>query len=74
MIWGAEFKDPSMTSVVCSQAFQDGLIIETAGASGDVIKFLGSLVITKELINEGFDILENAIVKALEAQTKEGNE
>jgi diaminobutyrate-2-oxoglutarate transaminase len=65
MIWGAEFKDPEITSAICSQAFEDGLIIETAGASDDVIKFLGSLIITEELINEGFDILENAIVKVL---------
>lgn len=66
MIWGAEFKDPEITSAICSQAFADGLIIETAGAAGDVIKFLGSLIITEELINEGFDILENAIVKVLQ--------
>jgi diaminobutyrate-2-oxoglutarate transaminase len=66
MIWGAEFKDPGVTSAICTQAFTDGLIIETAGAAGDVIKFLGALIITKELINEGFDILENAIVKVLQ--------
>jgi len=28
-----------------------------------VIKFLGPLVITEDLINEGFDILENAVAK-----------
>ena len=65
MIWGAEFKDPDITSAICSQAFEDGLIIETAGAAGDVIKFLGSLIITEDLINEGFDILEAAIAKVL---------
>jgi len=70
MIWGAEFKDPEITSAICSQAFEDGLIIETAGASDDVIKFLGSLIITEELINEGFDILESAIEKVLKSLTK----
>ena len=74
MIWGAEFKDPELTSAICSQAFEDGLIIETAGAAGDVIKFLGSLVITKELINEGFDILENAIAKVLKNPIKSADE
>lgn len=63
MIWGAEFKDPAMTGKVCQQAFEDGLIIETAGAGDEVIKFLGPLVITEDLINEGFDILENAVAK-----------
>ena len=72
MIWGTEFKDPSITSAICSQAFEDGLVIETAGAESDVIKFLGPLVITEELINEGFDILENAIVKVLKTYTPKG--
>lgn len=67
MIWGAEFKQPEMTSKICSQAFEDGLVIETAGASDEVIKFLGPLVITPELINEGFDILEGAIEKVCQA-------
>ena len=67
MIWGAEFKQPEMTSKICSQAFADGLVIETAGASDEVIKFLGSLVITPELINEGFDILEGAIEKVFQS-------
>ncbi|QCU89448.1 diaminobutyrate--2-oxoglutarate transaminase [Thiomicrorhabdus sediminis] len=65
MIWGAEFKQPELTSHVCAQAFEDGLVIETAGADGEVIKFLGPLVISEELINEGFDILEQAIDKVI---------
>ncbi len=69
MIWGTEFKDPALTTAICSQAFEDGLVIETAGAESDVIKFLGPLVITEELINEGFDILEAAIVKVLKTYT-----
>lgn len=63
MIWGAEFKQPELTSQVCAQAFADGLIIETAGANSEVIKFLGPLIISEALINEGFDILEAAMQK-----------
>ncbi len=65
MIWGAEFKQSELTSHICSQAFEDGLVIETAGADGEVIKFLGPLVISEELINEGFDILEKSIDKVI---------
>lgn len=65
MIWGAEFKKPELTSHICTQAFEDGLVIETAGADSEAIKFLGPLVITEELINEGFDILESAIEKVI---------
>lgn len=64
-IWGMEFKKPELTSAICATSFEDGLIIETAGADGEVIKFLGPLVITEELINEGFDILQNAIKKVI---------
>ena len=66
MIWGAEFRDPSLASEICAQAFIDGLVIETAGADGEAIKFLGPLVITEEIIHEGFDILENAAQKCIE--------
>lgn len=66
MIWGAEFKKPAITTAICSQAFTDGLIIETAGADSEVIKFLGPLIITPELIDEGFDILENAIEQVIQ--------
>lgn len=65
MIWGADFKDASFASDICAQCFLDGLVVETAGADGNVIKFLGSLMITDDLINEGFDILDNAAVKVL---------
>lgn len=65
MIWGAEFKDPEIASSICEQSFNDGLVVETAGADGEVIKFLGPLIITKELIDEGFDILESATTKVL---------
>jgi diaminobutyrate-2-oxoglutarate transaminase len=63
MIWGCEFKDPSKASDAAAQCFQDGLIIESAGADDEVLKFLGPLVITEDQINEGFDILDNALTK-----------
>ena len=69
-IWGAEFKNPELTSPICAQAFEDGLVIETAGAESEVIKFLGPLIITEDLINEGFDILEGAIAKVLDVEKK----
>lgn len=68
MIWGAEFKQPTLTGDICTQAFEDGLVIETAGSEGEVIKFLGPLIISEELINEGFDILDNAIAKVISTE------
>ncbi|TCV85174.1 diaminobutyrate--2-oxoglutarate transaminase [Sulfurirhabdus autotrophica] len=71
MIRGLEFKDTELASNICSRAFELGLVIETAGAQGQVIKFLGSLVITEVLINEGFDLLEQAIFDAKSAHEAE---
>ncbi|KUJ71365.1 diaminobutyrate--2-oxoglutarate transaminase [Thiomicrospira sp. WB1] len=65
MIWGCEFKDPEKASAAAAQCFEDGLVIESAGADDEVLKFLGPLVITEELINEGFDILDGALEKVL---------
>lgn len=65
MIWGLEFKSPDITSKVCSIAFDKGLVIETAGSEDQVVKFLGSLIISNELIEEGFSILDEAITEAL---------
>lgn len=65
MIWGVEFNDAELVSRICSIAFDLGLVVETAGADGQVIKFLGPLVITEELIKEGYQILEEAIKLAL---------
>ncbi|WP_130536778.1 diaminobutyrate--2-oxoglutarate transaminase [Thiomicrorhabdus indica] len=60
-IWGIEFRDAELCGNICSECFENGLVIETAGSESNVIKFLGPLVITEELIHEGFDILKNAI-------------
>ena len=46
---------------ICEKAFEKGLIVETAGPSDEVIKFLGSLTIDNDGLNKGLDILEEAI-------------
>lgn len=52
-------------SKICKKAFEKGLIIETAGPSDEVVKFLGSLTIDNEGLNKGLDILEEAIEEVL---------
>lgn len=46
---------------ICKKAFEKGLIMETSGPSGEVVKFLGSLTIDEESLTKGLDILEEAI-------------
>ena len=42
-------------------AFERGLILETAGAKGQVIKFLAALNIPMDDLNRGLDILEESV-------------
>ncbi|MBN2647629.1 MAG: diaminobutyrate--2-oxoglutarate transaminase [Thiotrichales bacterium] len=60
-IWGLELKEAEHGSQICRRAFELGLVIETAGAEGNVIKFLGPLILTPEQIDEGFDLLKQAM-------------
>ncbi len=61
MAWGLDFHRGGFASEISSAAFKRGLVIETAGAEGNVLKFLCPLVIEEELLREGLDIVEDAI-------------
>lgn len=61
MIWGLESKVSGFCAEVSHQAFERGLLMETAGADNHVLKFLAPLVISETELNEGFEILHAAI-------------
>lgn len=60
-----ESKEPNAELVgkVVQTAAKNGLIIESAGVYGNVLRFLAPLVITDEQLQAGLDILEKAIVE-----------
>jgi len=66
MVWGIDFANESFAGAVSEEAFNRGLIIETAGANGQVLKFLPALTIEEELIREGLDIIDESIATVLE--------
>jgi len=66
MVWGIDFSNESFASDVSEEAFKRGLIIETAGANGQVLKFLPALTIDEPLIEEGLAIIDAAMEAALE--------
>jgi diaminobutyrate-2-oxoglutarate transaminase len=72
MIWGLESLVEGFCNEVSKQAFQRGLMMETAGASDQVLKFLGPLVISEAELNEGFEILTDAILAAVAVFEKTG--
>lgn len=56
---------PALVNRIVSHAANHGLIIESAGIYGNVIRFLAPLVITDEQLEEGFKIFESAISKEI---------
>lgn len=63
MIWGVELIDNKLAEIVSKTLFENGIIIETCGNEGQVIKLLPPLTITIENLNIGLDKLLNTILK-----------
>lgn len=59
---GIRCADPKRAAAVTARAFDHGLIIERSGSEDEVIKFLMPLTITQAEIDEGLDILEQALL------------
>jgi len=66
MVWGIDFENASFAGSVSEEAFKRGLIIETAGANGHVLKFLPALTMDEALIEEGLAIVDASMAAVLE--------
>jgi len=61
MVWGLYLPQPGVAGEASAECFERGLIIETAGADGQVLKFLPPLIIEEEQLKEGLDIVDQAL-------------
>lgn len=61
LIQGIEFPDKTIATQVSREAFQRGLIIETAGANDEVLKVLPSLTIPTDELRRGLWILQDSV-------------
>ncbi|WP_415954172.1 diaminobutyrate--2-oxoglutarate transaminase [Streptomyces sp. KLOTTS4A1] len=61
LVWGLEMTKPEDASKVARRAFELGLLIETSGPEGEVVKLLPALTITAQELDEGLRILARAI-------------
>lgn len=61
LIRGIEFEDPLKASAVSREAFNQGVIMETAGPNDEVLKLLAPLTISDEMLIEGLDRVEKAM-------------
>ncbi|MFD3453530.1 diaminobutyrate--2-oxoglutarate transaminase [Streptomyces sp. NPDC058691] len=61
LAWGLEFTDPGRASRVCARAFELGMLLETSGPRGEVVKLLPALTITPDELDEGLRTLARAV-------------
>ncbi|MDO4284131.1 MAG: aspartate aminotransferase family protein [Eubacteriales bacterium] len=52
---------PELVTAIIAEAAQHGLLVESAGTYGNVIRFLCPLVVTDEQLRAGLEILEAAV-------------
>lgn len=69
MMQGVEMESGALADAVCSACFAAGLVIETSGARGEVVKVLCPLTIADDELERGLDILSRAIAD-VEANTQ----
>ncbi|KAB8151608.1 diaminobutyrate--2-oxoglutarate transaminase [Kordia sp. TARA_039_SRF] len=68
MIWGIEFVSGEMAKKVSKTLFEQGMIIETCGNMGQVIKLLPPLTITKSNLTKGLEKLQSVIHQVREEE------
>lgn len=70
LIWGLPCNDPHFASAITGAAFERGLIMETAGAAGEVVKLLPPLTINDVGLKRGLGILSDAVGSALRSRAE----
>ncbi|MCZ0964595.1 diaminobutyrate--2-oxoglutarate transaminase, partial [Paracoccus benzoatiresistens] len=69
MMQGIDVGSGEFAAEICGRCFADGLVIETAGPKGEVVKVLAPLTTPPGLLQQGLDILSNAVQRASEMPT-----
>lgn len=65
MIQALDCKKGELASMITAAAFEKGVIIETSGSDGEVIKFLMPLTITDAQLNQGLCIIEESVQEVM---------
>ncbi len=61
LIWGIDFHDGKLARAVLDKCFEKHLIIELAGRNDSVLKIMPSLVIEKDMLLNGLNIIKESI-------------
>ncbi|MDB6177050.1 diaminobutyrate--2-oxoglutarate transaminase [Paracoccus sp. Z330] len=63
---GVDVGSGELAGDICARAYARGLVIETSGSEGQVVKVLAPLTTSVELFGKGFDILLEAARESIE--------
>ena len=69
LIQGLRIPETGLAECIAGTAFAHGLVVETAGADGDVIKLMPALTIEAEDLAQGLEILKGAVAEQLDQRT-----
>ncbi|MEV7278865.1 diaminobutyrate--2-oxoglutarate transaminase [Streptomyces sp. NPDC093111] len=69
LVWGLEFADGARAEAVCRRAFELGLLLETSGPHGEVVKLLPPLTATDDELDEGLGILARSVRHTADRRT-----
>jgi 4-aminobutyrate aminotransferase/(S)-3-amino-2-methylpropionate transaminase len=58
--------DGKLVSALVDACAKKGLIIESAGAQGNIVRFLCPLCVTEQQLSAGLDIMEAALISLLD--------
>ncbi|WP_020669883.1 diaminobutyrate--2-oxoglutarate transaminase [Amycolatopsis nigrescens] len=62
---GLEFASGDLAGKVCAAAFERGLLMETSGPDGEVMKLLPPLTLTDDELGKGLDIIAESVQTVL---------
>ncbi|QRP46693.1 diaminobutyrate--2-oxoglutarate transaminase [Amycolatopsis sp. FDAARGOS 1241] len=62
---GIEFATGDLAGAVCKAAFERGLLMETSGPDGEVMKLLPPLTLTDDELTQGLSIIDDSIAAVL---------
>ena len=68
---GLQFETGELAGQVCEEAFARGLLMETSGPDGEVMKILPALTITDEELDRGLALIELSVAAVLEPSLSE---
>ncbi|MGK4592332.1 diaminobutyrate--2-oxoglutarate transaminase [Amycolatopsis sp. w19] len=63
---GIEFANGDLAGKVCAAAFERGLLMETSGPDGEVMKVLPPLTLTDDELTKGLSIIDEAVAAVLD--------